>query len=416
MCRLISLFIFFTAILYSEPLRINVQAESAILMNADTGAILYQKNPHQLQYPASITKVATVSYALKMKGDHLDTVVNAEQDSIASITHEAKVRANYTLPSHWVEMGSSHIGIKKGESLSFRDLVFGTMLVSGNDSANVIAQFAGGTISEFMDALNAYIKSIGATNTNFTNPHGLHHPNHKTTAYDMALITREALKNPFFRQVVSTVKYARPKTNKQEATTLVQTNRLLKQGQFYYPAAIGVKTGSTSKAQHTFVGAAQKDGRTLIVVLLKTKERNDLFKDSIKLFEAAFNQPKVEKVLLPAGNQAFTYIPEGASKPISTYLAQDLSMVYYPAEEPIIKCFAHWDGVELPIKKDQRVGEVRLIAADDTVLQTLPIFAAEEGKASWTAGLSPTLFLIVKVLVVLAIVLFCVKLWFNRRG
>lgn len=334
--------VFAASELFAAPLSVSVHAESAILINADTGAILFEKNPHDLHFPASITKIATAIYALKMKGDHLDDVIAAEQESIGSVSPEVKRRSNYTLPSHWIEQDGSHIGIKKGEELSFRDLLYGMMVASGDDAANVIAQYVGGTIPNFMTQLNAYLKEIGCQKTVLHNPHGLHHPLQQTTAFEMAQLTREAMKNPLFRQIVSTVRYTRPKTNKQQPTTLVQTNLLLRNGRYHYPKAIGVKTGYMSHAQHTFVGAAKNGDRTLIVVFLKVKDRGNMFLDSAILFEAAFNQQKVERILLKAGAQKFAFEQSGLQQPVKSYLKDDFTISYYPAEEPKVKCLLFW--------------------------------------------------------------------------
>ena len=378
-------FYFLAAVSYlsAEPLSLSVNAESAILMNADTGVILYEKNARSLQYPASITKIATAAYVLKIRGDQLDEILVADQDSVAAVTSEAKRRANYTLPAYWLEHGGTHIGIKKGEELSLRDLLFGMMVASGNDASNVIAQHIGKTIPVFMANLNTYVKELGCENTAFCNPHGLHHPKHQTTAYDMALITKEALKNPMFCKIVSSTQYTRPKTNKQESTTLVQTNRLLRKGKYYYPKAIGVKTGTTSQAYCTLVAAAKHNDRTLIAVVLKSKESEDRWLDSIKMFEAAFNQAKVQRVLLKKGSQKFTLDLPGAAKPIQTYIQKDVSIEYYPAEEPKVKCLLYWDSLTLPIAQKQRVGELRLQGSNGRIIQTVPLFAKEEVKSTW---------------------------------
>lgn len=376
--------VFGSSQLAAAPLAVTVNAESAILMNADTGAILYEKNAKTPQYPASITKIATALYALKHKSDALHEVVTAEQESIVSIGEDAKRRANYSLPAYWLVPGSTHIGIKRGEQIAFKDLLYGMMVASGNDASNVIAQHVGEDIPAFMAGVNAYLKEIGCENTTFYNPHGLHHPKHMTTAYDMAVMTREAVKNPVFCEIVSTVRYTRPKTNKQESTTLVQTNRLLRSGKLNYPAAFGVKTGYTSSAQNTFVAAAKKDDRVLIAVLLKSKEREDIFRDAAKLFEAAFNQPKVERVLVKAGQQKYTLELEGAEAPVTTYVATDHSIVYYPAEEPKLKALLVWEQpLELPIAKGQRVGVLRLQDGHGNVLTTVPLLAQEDVSSSW---------------------------------
>ena len=367
----------------AEPLQLEIKGEAAILMNADTGAILFEKNAHALHYPASTTKVATALYVLKTRGQELDTPVIAVQDDLASIDHEAKRRSNYTLPAYWLEPDGSHIGIKRDEELTVRDLLKGMLIPSGNDAANVVAHFAGGTIPLFMENLNVFLKDLGCTDTTFYNPHGLHHPQHQTTAYDLALILKESLKHPVFCEIISHTRFVRPKTNKQKSTILYQTNRLLRPGKFYYSKAIGGKTGYHSKAKKAFVGAARYNDRTLIIVLLKYDERSQLYQDAITLFDAAFNQPKVHHILLKAGKKKFTQLLPNAAEPLETYLAEDVSLDYYPSEDPKAKCHLHWHPLSLPIVKDQEVGELRLISENGVLLQKRNIFAFKEVEMQW---------------------------------
>lgn len=403
----------------AEQLAISVQAESAILMNADTGAILFEKNSKKLQFPASTTKIATAAYTLKVANDKLEDKVSADQESIASISEQAKKKSNYTLPPYWIEQGSTHMGIKKGEIFSLKDLLYGLMVSSANDSANVIAQHVGGTIPDFMKGVNAYLQEIGAKDTLFMNPHGLHHPKHQTTAHDMAILAIDAMKAPLFRQIVSTVHFTRPKTNKQEPTTLVQGNRLLKKGQYHYPKAIGVKTGYTSAAQHNLVAAAKDGDRTLVAVLLKNPEKGEMFKDAAKMFDTAFNQPKIERVLLHAGKQKFVLDIQGGDKKLQTNLLKDISMTYYPAEEPKIKALLFWDNLSLPIKKDQRVGELRLVYEDGSVWVTEPIYASEDVNKAWFGGIFDggvgKWSWLLKIGAVFTIFFLLGKLWISRR-
>lgn len=373
--------------LFAKYLEISVNAESAIMINADTGAVLYEKNSQKQQFPASITKIATALYALTVKGDQLDAVIAAKQEAIASVTESAIRRSEYKLPSYYIEQGSSHIGIKKGEELKFSDLLYGMMLPSANDASNVIAHFVSPSIPEFVVELNAYVKTIGCKNTNFCNPHGLHHPNHVTTAYDMSLIAKEALKHPFLREVVKTVRFTRPKTNKQEPTTLVQLNKLLRNGNYYYKPAIGIKTGHTTIALNTFVGAAENSDRRLILVLLKTKERSHIFLDTIKAFDIAFNEEKVEKTLVKSGKQKFVLASDSANKPIETYVEDDFIIRYYPSEEPVIKSFIKWDELQFPLAKGTKVGE--LIINNETLNKTkqIKLYALEDVSSSWLSYL-----------------------------
>lgn len=415
----IAVLIPFASPLWAEKLSLSVHADSAILMNADTGAILYEKNSRKLQYPASTTKIATAIYALKTKGDNLNVMITADQDAIGSISDQALKKSNYTKPAYWLQEGSSHMGIKRGEELSYRDLLYGLMVASADDAANVIAQHVGGTIPNFIKGMNEYVQKLGAKDTLFMNPHGLHHPKHQSTAYDLAIITIEAMKDPFFRELVSTIRYTRPKTNKQESTILLQTNRLIKKGTYYYPKAIGVKTGYYSLARHNLVAAAKDGDRTLIAVLLKSPERSDVFTDAIKMFEAAFSQPKVERVILKGGRQKFVLDLPKAAKPLQTYLPRDITLTYYPAEEPTVKCLLFWDTLTPPIKKDQRVGELRLTLPDNSILRIEPIYAFEDVPKVWLGGiftLNAGMGWFLKLAAVLGVIFLLGALWLRRSS
>lgn len=383
----LKIFLFFvcltsTSLMHATPLALDVNAQAAILMNADTGVILFEKNARALHYPASVTKIATAIYVLNEAEDQLDNVITAQPDALASISEEARIKSNYTVPAYWHIPGGTHIGIKKDEQLPMRALLYGLLLESGNDAANVLAQHVSGTIPDFMKNLNAFIKKIGCKNTQFLNPHGLFHPNHQTTAYDVALIMREGLKNPNFREIISTVKYVRPKTNKQEASVMFQHNKLLRTGKHFYSKCIGGKTGYLSLAGSTLVAAAKHEGRTLIAVVFKCKEKSDRYDDVIKMFEAAFNQPKVQSQLFKKGPQKFILEIEGAVQPVSTYTKEDFTIEYYPAEEPQLRCLLYWKEVQPPVAKDQQVGEIHLLTADAKTFKRIPLFSQKEVAAT----------------------------------
>lgn len=405
----------------AEKLSLTLNAEAAILMSADTGAILYEKNADVLHYPASTTKIATTLYALQKISDKMDVMIAADQDCIGTVTEEAIRKSKYTLPPYLLIPGGSHIGIKRGELLSIRDLFYGMMVASGDDAANVIAKYVGGTIPQFIQEMNAYVKQLGCHKTIFYNPHGLHHPNQQTTAYDLAILTREALKNPIFCEMAATVRYTRPKTNKQESSTLVQTNRLLRTGPFFYPKAIGIKTGYYSLAGNSLVAAAKDGSRTLIAVVLKVKDRKDIFLETKKMFEAAFSQPKVQRVLLHAGMQKFHLKLADAKKTVSAFLKEDVTIEYYPAEEPNLKCLLVWNkNLQLPIKKNEILGEVSVQSDSGESLKKVPLYAYEDIKANWNDQFT-TLFAfgqsgmrLLKVLGVLLVILLISLFIFQR--
>lgn len=372
------LFFLFIAAARLNAFDIKLQADSVILMNADTGKVLYEKNSTKPQYPASLTKIATAIYTLNLREEKLGTILKAEHEAVASVSDEQMRRSNYTLPSFWLTHGATHMGIKKGEELSLKDLLYGTMVASAGDASNMIAFYMGGTIPVFMSQVNQYLKEIGCHSTYFKNPHGLHHPDHKTTAYDMAVLTKEALKNDTFREIVRTVRYQRPKTNMQKSVTLFQGNRLLRKGKFYYAPAIGVKTGYTSLAKNNLVAAAKNGGRTLIAVLMHSEDRSTMFLDAIKLFKQAFREKKVCRKVFSAGPARMSIKLPGASKRLATYLREDVVISFYPSEKEQLKCLLQWDRLSLPIKKDQKVGALLLQTGDGRLVHSEPLFAKSD--------------------------------------
>lgn len=396
-----------TTHLAQTPLDLDLQGKSIILMNAETGAILFEKNAHERRHPASITKIATALYSLEKNRNFLDSEVIAEQDSIGTVREEEKIKSNYRGPPYRLIVGGTHIVIKTGEILPLKALLYGMMLESGNDAANVIAQYTSGKINNFTQEMNLYLKEIGCKNTQFMNPSGVHHPDHKTTAYDMAIMARFALKDPIFQDIVKTTSYPRPKTNKQDQSTLVQHNKLLKKGPFYYEHAIGVKTGFCSNAGHNLVAAAKKNGRTLIAVTMGAEKKGDHYKDVIALFDWAFQEKPVKQVLLPKGLQK-NLIPLGKNK-IQVFTTEEVSLDFYPSETPKIQAWAKTIEPKYPIRKGDRIGEMVFSKEDQTIFKRVGLYAAEEVVESLVGKLPKVGLLVLGLGIVLAIFIFGIR-------
>jgi len=238
-----------------------VGAEAAVLMVANTKQVLFGKNPSGIMYPASTTKIMTLITALE-KGN---------PNSILTVS-----------PSSAACEGSS-LELNAGEKLSLNNAMYGMMLVSGNDSAEAIAEHVAGSIPLFVDMMNATADKIGAKSTHFSNPHGLPDPfNHYTTAYDLALITAYGMNNPNFIKIVSTKEYNVRFINGKQ-THVNNTNKLLKT----YPGANGGKTGYTEEAGDCLVVTAKRNGVQLIAVILNDDER---WTDATKLLDYGFGQ------------------------------------------------------------------------------------------------------------------------------
>ncbi len=363
--------------LQAEQLKVKVASQSAILMNAETGAILFEKEAHLASYPASITKIAVALYLLEKRKETLEDIVKIPHEAVKKILPDIKQADFSAYPSYLLETDGTEMRLHLKEEVPMKALLHGMMLISGNDAANAIAKHLSGSIEQFMTDLNLFLRSKGLRETRFLNPHGLHHPQHVTTAYDMALMTREALKNPYFQEVVKTVKFACPQTNKQPAREMVQFNRLLKPGPYYYSKAIGVKTGSTGKAGKPMVAAAVHEGRVLIAVLLGCQGRVMRYEDAIKLFEAAFSETQVTRTLFTKKFDHFSKEVKGAKIPVEAFLADDVELSFYPAEEPFFKSKISWEITRLPIAQGERVGRLDIITEHGFVLKSTPLLAAK---------------------------------------
>ncbi len=263
-----------------------VSAQQFVLMDAKTGQILLEKNMHQIVHPASTTKIVTNALAA------LSGILPAETTTVSRDAIDDGQKG-----------ASSHIAIDYGETLSLKDLMYGSLLHSGNDASNAIAEMVAGKqfsadqsptfaekIAMFTSMMNEFAESAGALNTNFTNAHGMYEENHITTAYDMALILRSVMEVNGIREIMSTVSYTIPATNKKEARKYITNgNNLLKTGEFNYPFCIGGKTGYTEYSGYGFVAMAEKNGRQLIVAVYNCKDGDARFADAINLFNYGFN-------------------------------------------------------------------------------------------------------------------------------
>ncbi len=254
----------------------SVVAESAIIMEASTGMVLYSKNINDKHYPASITKIMTALLALE----------NCSLSETVTFSHDAVFG---------LEPGSAHISADVDEQLTMEQCLYALMLKSANEVANAIGEHVAGSVEKFADMMNAKAKELGCKNTHFTNPHGLHNPEHYTTAYDMALITRAAMKNQTYRTIAGTKRYIIPPTNKQTETRyLTNKHQMIYPNdypQYAYQYTLTGKTGYTDQAGNTLVTVAKKDGLELICVVLKSKPsycQKNQYTDTISLLDYCF--------------------------------------------------------------------------------------------------------------------------------
>ncbi|UQZ86688.1 D-alanyl-D-alanine carboxypeptidase DacB precursor [Paenibacillus konkukensis] len=263
-----------------------IQGEAGLLMDEKTGKILFDKNENRRLYPASTTKIVTALVALE----------KAEPNERVTVGDEVDLRT----------ADESTAGLKKGQKLSLRDLLSAMLLPSGNDAARTVARYiasketgrslsAEESIRYFASLMNDKAAQLGAVSSHFVNPHGLHDPQHYTTARDLAVIARAAMGVPEFRSIVSEAEHT--VSSSSARLVLANRNKLLQAGSDYYMrGANGIKTGFTDEAGYCLVASASRGGRELIAVVLKSTE-SDVWLDSQKLLEYGFAG-------LPSGKRA----------------------------------------------------------------------------------------------------------------
>ncbi|MCD8105240.1 MAG: D-alanyl-D-alanine carboxypeptidase [Lachnospiraceae bacterium] len=247
-----------------------IEAASAIVMDIDTGTVLYSKQATEKQYPASITKIMTT--LLLIENCDLDDTI-----TFSEVVYD-------------IEEGSTHLGIQPGEEMTLRDCAYGIMLASANDIANGVAEYIAGSVSAFADMMNEKAEELGCVNTHFSNPHGLYSDDHYTCAYDMALIAQAAYQNETFREIVGTTEYIIPETNLSgEDRSFLNHHKMLQSDSEYYQSwCTGGKTGYTSQCLNTLVTYGSKDGMNLVSVILRVNRSGKAYAESTEILEYGF--------------------------------------------------------------------------------------------------------------------------------
>lgn len=241
---------------------INSSAASMALVDGDTGELIYSKNCDAKREPASTTKICTAITVLE-NWSLLDLPV--------------------PMPDEAIGIEGSSLYLQKGEMLSVRDLLYGLMLQSGNDCAVALAVIVGGSVDGFVKLMNETAKMAGANNTNFVNPHGLHHDDHYTTARDLCAISYYAMKNEVFREIVGTKRHRTPYHNHDYDRNFPNKNKIL----YNYDGGNGIKTGYTRASGRCLVSSATRDGKTYICTVLNCY---DMFEECMRLMDRAFNR------------------------------------------------------------------------------------------------------------------------------
>lgn len=344
---IIFLMMFFSvhSISYCNP---TMNAESSILIDVHSGRILYSFNSHKKLPMASTTKIMTALVALEN----------------SNLNNEIKIK------SESVEVEGSSIYLYEEEKITIEDLLYGLMLRSGNDAAMAIAEHVGGDSDSFIDLMNNKAKEIGALNTNFTNPHGLENENHYTTAEDLGIITKEALKNEVFKEIVSSKSWI---ANRNKNNHFYNKNKTLWQ----YEGGDGVKTGYTKRAGRCLVSSATKNGMQLISVVLND---GDWFNDCYNLLDYGFDNYR-PYFIYDEGQFVKNIKIEGGTKELLP-IVTDTSCILPLREEEKKKLKIIVDlpkKVAPPVKKNMILGKIS-VYLDGKLIYTSNLVSKEEVK------------------------------------
>lgn len=322
----------------------DVSAECAVLISRQTGEVIFQKNAYEHHSMASTTKIMTSLLAAQ----------------------SGKLHDEITVSKEMIQVEGTSMGLLPGDSVSLYELIYGMLLPSGNDAANVTAYYLGGNVENFAKKMNAKAKEIGMDNTNFVTPSGLDDKNHYSTAYDMALLGRYAVNDPVFRSVCSLKKVTLSYGNPPYKRTLYNHNRLLES----YKYALGIKTGFTKKSGRCLVSYAEKDGTGLVAVTLNAP--ND-WNDHKLMLDYGFSRLK-RYVFKPEIPQTIDVVGGNVEK-CKLCCAQfeyDSSEQRNPVQKLVVDKFAY-----APIKKGDRLGEVKFYL-DGKNIGSADIVAAED--------------------------------------
>lgn len=337
---------------------------AAVLIEFDTGKVLYDKNMNEPMYPASTTKIMTALLAL----ENLDL---KKQITVPDTFGPAEGSAMYLLP---------------GETFTVEELLQGLMIKSANDAAVLLALEISGDIPSFAELMNKRATEIGCTGTHFTNPNGLHDPKHTTTAHDLALMAREAMKHKLFRELIKTDFIQIHATEQTpEIRYYRNTNRFLWSSQkidyngaqipIKYDVVDGVKTGFTDEAKNCLVSTGEKNGIRVIAVSLKN-ETFEVYKNSRTLLDYGFENFQ-KKSLVSAnevvGSQEF---PKTVEKKLDFYVKDNFVLVEnINSNSSYVFEALPKEGLQAPVQKDELIGEY-LIKKDGTLIQSLPLYAS----------------------------------------
>ena len=362
MKRILPLLLIF-ALLLCIPVRaddLTLDAPSALLMEKATGTVLFAKDEHTPREGASVTKVMTLLLTMEA----IDSGALSYDDTVTGSAHAAS-------------MGGSQIWLKEGEQMRAEDLIKAVCVVSGNDAAVALGEHLAGSEEAFVEHMNARAKELGMNDTHFLNCTGLPAEGHVTSAYDIALMSRELiLHHPDIRRFTTIWM----DSLRDGESLLVNTNKLVR----FYPGATGLKTGSTSSAKYCISATAEKDGMELIAVVLGGSTSDKRFADAKALLNYGFAAytllPVVPESPLPA-----VPVTLGVRRQVQAVLPQgSVLLLEKNRANALTQSLTLSETLEAPVEQGDTLGSLDLFTADGTLLSSLPLLAGESvARLTW---------------------------------
>lgn len=342
----------------AEDLNFGENAKSAILIEASTGEILFEKNSHERLVPASMTKMMSM----------LLIVENVEK-GVISWDEMVTVSENAS------SMGGSQILLETNEKMSVRDLFKGIAVASGNDAVVAMAEKIAGTEEAFVSMMNNRAKELGLKDTSFKNPHGLDTANHYSSAYDMAMIAKELVKHEEVLKYTSIYEdYLRQNTDKE--IWLVNTNKLVR----FYDGVDGLKTGYTAGAGYCLTATAKKNGMRIIAVVMGEPDSKTRNAEVTSMLDYAFAQYEVERVLSTNSILGQKQIEKGKQKYVTIVPTEDINLLHKKIDnKKNVTYELNVDKIKAPVKVGDIVGSID-IKEDDNIIKTIDVTVKEDVK------------------------------------
>lgn len=355
-CILCMAIIFTSAYAAGETAVLEVSAPAAILMEASTGKILFEKNAHEMLPPASVTKIMTI-------------LLTMEALDAGKIKYDDMVIGSARAKS----MGGSTIFLDEGEALSVRDMLKGMAVASGNDACVAMAEHLAGSVEEFVVLMNKRAKELGMNETNFVNCNGLDADGHKISAYDIAIMSRELLKHDDVFQF-TTIWMDSLRDGK---FTLSNTNKLIR----FYKGATGLKTGSTSIAKNCISATAKRDGMHLIAVVMGAETSKKRFADASNMLNYGFGAYGVKKVVEKGAPLANVNVKKGIKSKTELVAENDFTYLYKRNENAdVLPKINAEKEFEAPIAKNTKGGSVEIVSNGQKISEVNLVFKEDIGR------------------------------------